>query len=277
MEDASSLLSTQASCVQVWRYTTQCRTQDQDRVAVESPLEMRLAASGEAPRSVAVTMRTPGDDIALTAGFLFAEGVIRGLEDILHIGYDVRVANVVTVVLREHAAAAALRLDRPFPVSSSCGACGKRSLDALQMPRGIERLPEDVLVDRNQVGSLPDLLRSEQAIFESTGGLHAAGLLDDGALVAVCEDVGRHNAVDKAIGCRIMQQCGAPMASMLVVSGRVSFELVQKALMAGIPVLIAVGAPSSLAVELAQRYGMTLIGFARRERFNVYAGANRLR
>ena len=278
LESASADLSCKVARAPVVRFDEAGVCRLMDSVAVEAALEMRLAAPGRDPEIVAVTMRTPGDDVALVLGFLFAEGIIGGLGDVLHVRSDARLGDVVTATLRPERFPAHDRLARRFPVSSSCGVCGKASLEALRMPASAPGAPADVAVEPSLIHALPRLLRSAQSVFARTGGVHAAALVSPaGVSEAVREDVGRHNAVDKVIGCQIMEQRSVPMDSILVVSGRVSFEIVQKAVMAGLPVIVAVGAPTSLAVELAERYSVSLIGFAGPDRFNVYAEADRLR
>ena len=257
----------------------------EDVVAGEEPMEIRLAIpqeDGVFTRSLSVTMRTPGDDFELAAGFLFTEGIVRGKEDIARIGYASdgkreQEGNLVTVSLRPGVRLDPKRLLRHFYVTSSCGVCGKASLEAVRvfvpgpLPAGRPRVSEDVL------RGLPARLREAQAIFAETGGLHAAGLFTpDGEVVCIREDVGRHNAVDKVVGEQVLRNAVPLSDSILQVSGRGSFEIVQKALVAGIPVVSAVGAPSSLAVDLAREFRMTLVGFARREGFNVYHDAGRL-
>jgi len=241
-----------------------------DVLAVEEPLEIRLGG-----RAVSITMRTPGHDTELAAGFLFAEGLLRSPDDIAAARQPAR--NSIEFDLASDATPALDRLNRNFYMTSSCGVCGKASLEALEMA-GCPALPlEAPAVRAELLHSLPESLRHSQAVFDQTGGLHAAALFDfDGRLLAAREDVGRHNAVDKLIGAEFLGGRTPLAERLLLVSGRTSFELVQKALMAGIPVLAAVGAPSSLAVELALRFRMTLIGFLRNRRFNVYSGAERV-
>ncbi len=255
-----------------------------DLVATEEPLEIRVEAGGEV-RSVAVTMRTPGSDFELAAGFLRTEGVIGARSDVLRIascgegplGPQSRL-NVVTVHLAAATLPALGALERYGVVSSACGVCGKASLEALAA-RGVEPLPPgSPRVERETLFSLADSLREAQGSFAATGGLHAAGLFTPaGDRLCVREDVGRHNAVDKVVGWALLR--GGPRArdgSVLVVSGRAGFEIVQKAAAARIPVVCAVSAPSSLAVETAAAFGITLVGFLRDRRANVYAGAERL-
>jgi len=250
----------------------------QDLLAVEEPLEIRVA-----DRTVAITMRTPGHDFELAAGFLFTEGIIQSRDQIRDVrwfqtgGNPRQAGNSVSVDLNPGVEVDLERLERHFYTSSSCGVCGKASIEALQM-QGCPVLPKNTpVVKAATVHGLPKALRDEQAVFERTGGLHAAALFDpDGKLLLVREDVGRHNALDKLIGGEMLAGRTPLDDKLLLVSGRASFELVQKALMAGIPILAAVGAPSSLAVETAQRFNMTLAGFVRDGRFNIYSGASRI-
>lgn len=244
-------------------------TEDQDLLAVEEPLQIRI---GE--RNISITMRTPGNDAELAAGFLFTEGMIRNAGQIAGVECA---ENDIAVTLQPGVEIDPERLQRNFYMTSSCGVCGKASIEALEsagctiLPRDVPRVSESVIV------SLPEKLRDAQAVFERTGGLHAAGLFSsDGELIALREDVGRHNAVDKLVGRALLDGLIPLSRHILMLSGRASFELVQKAVMAGIPVLAAVGAPSSLAVKAALRFGMTLIGFLRGDRFNVYSGAGRI-
>ena len=250
-----------------------------DRLAGEEPLEIRAAGPGQEPVRVAVTMRTPGNDFELAAGFLHSEGLLRSPLELAEIKYctDVelgeQVYNVVTVHLRRPFEAELVQ--RNFGVTSACGVCGKASIDSIEVAS--EPLADGPVVAADVVASLPERLRAAQRTFERTGGLHATGLFTaEGELTLVREDVGRHNALDKVIGNRMLAGATPLGSSVALVSGRASFELVQKAAVAGIPVLCAVGAPSSLAVDAARRLGMTLVGFLREERFNIYAGAARI-
>lgn len=236
---------------------------DEDALAVEEPLEIRV---GDRPLSV--TMRTPGDDFALATGFLFTESVVRSGEDIDNIRHWGS-PNVVRVALRDGVAIDWQRLQRNFYSSSSCGVCGKTSVDAVRIAA---RPLTPFRVAPSVIHALPDALRARQSAFDATGAIHAAGLFSaSGSALVVAEDVGRHNAVDKAIGAFVLSARDFA-ETILVVSGRGGFEIVQKAAVAGIAMVVAVGAPSSLAVELARETGMTLIGFAREGRYNVYAG-----
>ena len=249
-----------------------------DTLSVEEPLEIRLAADIAGRRSsrvVAVTMRTPGDDRDLAAGFLFTEGIVSEADEIVEVCNDRH--NIVKVTLRRGVEVDLSLLKRHSFVASSCGICGKRSIAAVGVHRKYRIAAGQPLLTLERIHALPPLLRTAQRAFARTGGIHAAGLFDaTGRLLLVREDVGRHNALDKIIGAELLGG-SLPLAQRIVlVSGRASFELVQKAAQAGVPVLAAVGAPSSLAVELAQECGMTLLGFVRDGRFNVYAGSDRL-
>jgi FdhD protein len=246
-----------------------------DDVVAEEPLEIRLDGT-----PVSVTMRTPGDDFELAAGFLFTEGIIETEADLTHVGYARgarrRRCNVVDVGLRAGRTVDAKGLQRHFFASSSCGLCGKASIEAVRV-RGIRQPKGDLRLDPARLMSLPAALRPAQLLFDRTGGLHAAALFDsEGTLLIVREDVGRHNAVDKVVGRAVLTGAVPLSDRILFVSGRGGFEIVQKALVAGVPVVASVSAPSSLAVALAREYGLTLIGFLRGERFVVYAGEDRI-
>jgi FdhD protein len=250
-----------------------------DTVASEEPLEIRLGGT-----PLAVTMRTPGDDFDLVHGFLATEGVISSAGDLAGLRYCNSVDdegrntyNVVDVDLAPGVAMPDTSLERNFYTSSSCGVCGKASIDAIRTKTRFDVAGDPVRLPLGVLLALPDRLRAEQQVFDKTGGLHAAGLFTgDGELVALREDVGRHNAVDKVIGDGV-RAGRLPLAGhVLMVSGRASFELTQKAAMAGIPVLAAVSAPSSLAVELAREVGITLVGFLRGDGCNVYTCPERL-
>lgn len=250
-----------------------------DAIAVEEPLEIRLSWQSRGQRIrrvISVTMRTPGHDAELAAGYLFAEGVLADpgqMADIRSRG----AGNVICVELREGMSVALTRLERHFATTSSCGQCGKASLEAIRITPNYSMPEGQPLVDAAIVHALPEKLRAAQPVFERTGGLHAAALFNPrGRLLCLREDVGRHNAVDKLIGTRFLEGNIPGSAELLLVSGRTSFELVQKAAMAGIPILAAIGAPSSLAVELAKEHGLTLLGFVRHDQFNIYAGAERI-
>lgn len=272
--------------IRVERVNSQEIQRGQDVVTVEEPLEIRVGFELEGrwhEQSISITMRTPGDDFELAAGFLLSEGIIQSCEDIQEISYcvgsqkELQEYNIVTVQLRPGLAIDPARLLRHFYTTSSCGICGKASLEALQV-RGFPTLSKDrPVVSGEMIPRLPERLREAQTSFAETGGLHAAGLFDvSGRLISLREDVGRHNAVDKLIGEQLLAKKIRLKEHVLLVSGRASFEILQKALMAGIPIVAAVGAPSSLAIDLAREYGMTLLGFVRGKGFNIYAGAQRL-
>jgi len=257
-----------------------------DVLATEEPLEIRVyPPDGGAAVQVAVTMRTPGHDFELAAGFLFTEGIIRDADAIRSISYctdpsldGAQQYNIVNVFPRSGAAFDLARATRHFYATSSCGVCGKASIDAIRLDGIASVADDDLAVDSGALGGLVEQLRAAQSLFAKTGGLHAAGLFDAaGRLVAAREDVGRHNAVDKIVG-RALLGGGVPLRGhVLLVSGRASFEITQKAAAAGIPVLAAVSAASSLACDTADAFGMTLIGFVRGAQFSVYTGAGRIR
>lgn len=246
-----------------------------DSIAVEEPLEIRLAGV-----PVAVTMRTPGEDFDLATGFLLTERILRSPDEIASISHcDLEDAamdgNVVNVNPADPSLVDPARWDRRMLANSACGVCGKAGLERVRLDVG--PIDSSLQLDPAVVPSFPEALRRRQGAFDRTGGIHAAGMFDvSGELVAVREDVGRHNAVDKVIGAVIRGGTRPPAECVLVVSSRASFEIVQKALAVGIPAVAAVSAPSSLAVDLARETGMTLIGFLRGTRFNLYAGAERL-
>jgi FdhD protein len=249
-----------------------------DQVAVEEPLEIQLSFVRRGIRvvkSVSVTMRTPGSDRELAAGFLHTEGIVPAASALE--SWETPAANVIRAVLREDVEVDLRSMERNFYMTSSCGVCGKTSLEALRVTGRISLDPERPVWEQSAVTALPDILRGAQEVFEQTGGLHGAGLFSaEGLLIASREDVGRHNAVDKLIGSQLLGGHADLSGCLLLVSGRASFELVQKAVMAGIPILAAVGAPSSLSVDLARQFGATLLGFVSRGRFNVYSGAQRI-
>jgi FdhD protein len=252
----------------------------EDLLAVEEPLEIRVGGS-----SLSITMRTPGHDFELAAGFLISEGVVAHAGDIAAIrhcaGVDAEgenTYNVLDVTLAHGVSAPDPSLERNFYMTSSCGLCGKASIDAVRTRSHFPVDADDLVIDAELLATFPDRLRAGQDVFEKTGGLHAAALFDgrSGEMLVLREDVGRHNAVDKVIGWAHGEGLLPLTGMVLQVSGRASFELTQKASMAGIPVLAAVSAPSSLAVDLAREFGMTLVGFSRGTSMVVYAGEHRV-
>jgi FdhD protein len=280
----------------VEKVTERTSRQVLDSLAIEEPLEIQLAygpSHSRQTKSISVTMRTPGHDFDLAVGFLMTEGVVRDANDIEHIAYAghpsggteslgmnaLRLGtrrNIVRVDLATDVAVSLATLQRNFYTTSSCGICGKASLLALQTvcpPRATNTFT----VDAQLLYRLPALLRASQRVFDSTGGLHGAGLFDSaGNLLALREDVGRHNAVDKIIGSEFLADRTPLRDRLLLLSGRASFELLQKALMGGVPMVAAVGAPSSLAVQVAKEFDITLVGFLREEHFNIYHGGERI-
>lgn len=258
------------------------RVRRPDTLAVEEPLEIRVAGA-----PLAVTMRTPGHDVELAAGFLVSEGVLsRGdqLASAIHCGgpgtggADGNTFNVLDLTLAPGVQAPSADLARNFYTTSSCGMCGKASIETIETISAYDLAEDAVTVSAASLAALPDVLRAQQAVFDKTGGLHAAGLFDaeTGELLVLREDVGRHNAVDKIVGWAVLHDRLPLRGTVLLVSGRASFELAQKAVMAGIPILAAVSAPSSLAAELAAASGLTLVGFVRGPSMNVYAHADRI-
>jgi FdhD protein len=255
-------------------------SREQDVLAAEEPMEIRVNG-----RPLTVTMRTPGQDFELAAGFLVSEGVLHAAADVAGIRYcagataeGLNTYNVVDVALGAGVTPPDASLERNFYTTSSCGLCGKASLDAVRTTAAWSLADDHMTIDASVLSTLPDRLREAQLVFERTGGLHAAGLFTaDGELVCAREDVGRHNAVDKVVGHALLEGLLPARGTVLMVSGRASFELAQKALMAGIPVLAAVSAPSSLAADLAEETGLTLVGFLRGSSMNIYADPGRVR
>jgi FdhD protein len=250
-----------------------------DRLASEEPMEIRAAGPGQEPESVSVTLRTPGNDFELAVGFLFTEGLIASRDEVSSVAYCVELPpgeqryNVVTVELARPFDGSALK--RNFYATSSCGICGKASIDQVHVR--CTPLEPGPMIAGSVVLALPERLRAAQRIFEETGGLHAGGLFDaQGTLLSIREDIGRHNAVDKLVGQGLLAGSVPFSGRVLMVSGRVSFEIVQKAAVAGIPILCAVSAPSNLAVDTAEDLGMTLVGFVRGTSFNVYSHPERI-
>jgi FdhD protein len=254
-----------------------------DTLATEEPMEIRLLA-GQTTQTVAVTMRTPGADFELAAGFLYGEGIVDSPDDVQKISYCVdsdldteQRYNIVNVELRGGHEFDLRPLERHFYTTSACGVCGKASLEQLEL-RGCPVMTAGPEVSAEVINTLPEKLREAQGLFDATGGLHAAALFDDkGELIALREDVGRHNATDKLVGWALLEGRLPLTDHIVMVSGRSSFEILQKSLAAGVPVVCAISAPSSLAVDVAKQFGMTLVGFLRGSRFNVYSGSERIK
>lgn len=251
-----------------------------ETLVVEEPLELRVNGS-----AITVTMRTPGSDVELAQGFLLTEGVVGQRDDIARVEYcrgagpdGTNTYNVLDVTLADGVPTPGLDVTRNFYTTSSCGVCGKGSIDAVRTISRHSPGDDPTVVASETLSAMPDQLRSAQRVFASTGGLHGAALFDaDGTMLVVREDIGRHNAVDKVIGWAVEQRRIPLSGTVLLVSGRASFELTQKAIMAGIPVLAAVSAPSSLAVDLASQAGLTLVAFLRGESMNVYTRPDRVK
>lgn len=248
-----------------------------DVLAIEEPLEIQLQQSGsDEPNSVAVTMRTPGNDLELATGFLFTEGIIQSNYQIMSHKID-EPGNKIVIKLAEGELPSLKNASRNFYATSSCGVCGKSSVDAIKTTSAFNIHGDQARIEAETFQNIEKELVKQQAVFSKTGGLHASALFDQGGkFILLREDVGRHNALDKLIGAAFLRNELPLSGKILLLSGRASFELIQKASMAGIPVVAAVGAPSSLAVSLAKETGITLIGFLRNERFNIYCGAERL-
>lgn len=273
------------STTKVWKVRDAGVAEVSDDLAAEEPLEIRVTTGARAvgrATSLAVTMRTPGDDFELAAGFLFTEGIIADRQDLVRIEYCTdpgieQEYNIVSAILRPEVPFDPAHFERHFYMTSSCGVCGKTSLEAVRVKSRYPLTGESPQVRSSVVAGLPDRLRDRQSLFAKTGGLHAAALFRaDGRPRTLREDVGRHNAVDKVVGEQLLAGKVPLSESLLVVSGRASFEILQKAAVAGIPFVVAIGAPSNLATRLAKESGMTLVGFARGDRFNVYAGRQRI-
>ncbi|HEX6428720.1 MAG TPA: formate dehydrogenase accessory sulfurtransferase FdhD [Niastella sp.] len=254
------------------------QTEVDDELAVEEPLEIQLAwqeATGLVQKNISVTMRTPGHDHELAAGFLFTEGIIQHIDQIQHIHPQ---QNSVLVTLAAGVIPQLQQAERNFYTTSSCGVCGKTGIDAIKTIPVYAQQPDTIVLPASTFYGLQQSIQKKQVVFESTGGLHAAALFEaTGTCMLLREDVGRHNAVDKVIGAALLNRQLPLHQHILLLSGRAGFELIQKAVMAGIRMIAAVGAPSSLAVQLAIEHNITLIGFLRKDRFNVYSGAERVK
>jgi FdhD protein len=277
-------MTSQVRSVQIKKIATDQQQTTPDLLAIEEPLEIRIGfgpTDDRQQKSLSVTMRTPGHDFELASGFLFTEGIIQDfgqLESIKYcedVGRQEEKGNVVRVELKPEVEIDFKKLQRHFYTSSSCGVCGKSSINSVRVI--CQKLNDQFSIKKEVIHTLSDSLRKAQHVFEYTGGLHAVGLFSaEGELILLREDVGRHNALDKLIGAMLYKK-DIPLSNhVLFVSGRASFELVQKAAVAGVSVFAAVGAPSSLAVDLAKEFGMTLLGFVRDNRFNIYCGDERL-
>jgi len=254
-----------------------------DAIAVEEPLEIRLLKDGPAEnggtgRPISITMRTPGDDPELALGFLFGEGLLREPRDVVDVRPCGPTGNVIRVTVRADLPLDLERLQRNFYTTSSCGVCGKASIEAVTANVGIRSIASDLIVRESVLRVMPDVLRAVQAGFAETGGMHAVGLFTaEGELIASREDVGRHNAMDKLVGAALMNGTLPWSERIVLLSGRASFELIQKAMLAGAPLVAAIGAPSTLALELAQSAGITLVAFLRSGGCNVYCHPSRVR
>jgi len=252
-----------------------------DIVAIEEPLEIRLvygSVENRISKNISVTMRTPSNDEELAIGFLFTEGILKNISEVKSLKKDILNENIISIKLNENVTPEIQKLERNFYTTSSCGVCGKSSIDAIRVvSRNTNSTDINIKIKSDLIYELPQILRQQQSIFDKTGGIHASALFTlEGRFLALKEDVGRHNALDKLIGFCLQNGELNFSNKILLLSGRASFELIQKAAMAGIKLIAAVGAPSSLAVELAMEFDMTLIGFLKEDRFNIYCGAQRI-
>ena len=269
----------------VWKVRQASTEAATDFLAIEAPLEINLSYGAEGKRNskpISITMRTPGQDLELALGFLFTEGIIQSMDQVasaVHMDTFLPESDRNRILVSLHASVEVdlNRLERHFYTTSSCGVCGKSSIEAIRVGQGVQPLVTDLKIDKDLIHQLPGLLRKEQSVFESTGGLHGCALFDlSGEMLILREDVGRHNALDKLIGAAFQAGSTPLTEHILLLSGRISFELVQKALLAGITIIVAVGAPSSLAVALAAENGITLAGFVREGKYNVYTHPERI-
>ncbi|MDQ6477374.1 formate dehydrogenase accessory sulfurtransferase FdhD [Dyadobacter sp. LHD-138] len=251
-----------------------------DQLAVEEPLEIRISYKNQGNpvvKSISVTMRTPGNDAELAAGFLFTEGIVKKSDQITDIRTDLFDENKVTVVFNENEIPQLHTAERNFYTTSSCGVCGKSSIEAIKTVSVYQNQDDTIQVAADLFYNLQNALKKRQEVFQNTGGLHASALFNQqGDFLLLREDVGRHNALDKVIGTSFLNKQLPLKNSILLLSGRASFELIQKASMAGIKIVAAIGAPSSLALRLAEDFGITLIGFLGNEKFNIYTGSQRI-
>ncbi|MEO6488293.1 MAG: formate dehydrogenase accessory sulfurtransferase FdhD [Ferruginibacter sp.] len=269
----------QVENIQIQKIVSGNRITTDDQVAIEEPLEIRLrysSATGEIQKNISVTMRTPGNDDELAAGFIFTEGIIKNHEAIREIKSSSD-QNSILVVLKQDVYPELKNIGRNFYSTSSCGICGKASIDSIRISSPFYGNTDNLVINATVFNSLQSNLENQQIIFKNTGGIHACILFDqNGNLLLLREDVGRHNALDKIIGASLINGEIPLDNCILFLSGRSSFELIQKAVMAGIKIIASVGAPSSLAIELAKEAGITLIGFLRSDRFNIYSGNHRI-
>lgn len=267
--------------IRIKKISNACISEEDDLIAVEEPLEIQIEYQSGGKRikkSISVTMRTPGNDEELATGFLFTEGILYDRNQISKVGTDIFDENKVLITLTDKEIPRLQTSERNFYTTSSCGVCGKSSIDAIKTVSPFDNQPDDISVPVGLFYSLQNTLKKQQEVFQNTGGLHASGLFDlKGNIILLREDVGRHNALDKAIGASFLQDQLPLNRTILLLSGRASFELIQKASMAGIRIVAAIGAPSSLALQLAQEFGITLIGFLGNERFNIYSGSDRIK
>ena len=252
-----------------------------DELVVEEPLEINVRYNSigiPVQKCISITMRTPGNDEELGVGFLFTEGIIQKREEVSEVSAVPFAGNKVLITLSKNKQPLLQNAERNFYTTSSCGVCGKSGIDAIRTVSLYKNDADEICLQAGLFYGFDDVLRKQQAVFESTGGLHASALFDlDGNFMMLREDVGRHNALDKVIGAAFLNDQLPLSNAILLLSGRASFELVQKAVMAGIKIIAAVGAPSSLAVQMAEETGITLIGFLRNQRFNIYSGGHRIR
>ena len=266
--------------IRITRVTGEGVLETSDQLAVEEPLEIQMvygSAENRITKIISVTMRTPGDDEELAGGFLFTEGIINDKKQVSKIQVDREDGNKVMVVLCDTAVPHLQTAERNFYTTSSCGVCGKSGIDAIKTVSVFARQEDAMKVNAAVFYGLPIALKKQQELFASTGGLHASSLFDvDGNLLLLREDVGRHNALDKVIGACFFNNQLPLENTILLLSGRASFELIQKASMAGIKIIASIGAPSSLALQLAEEFGITLIGFLGNEKFNIYSGSHRV-
>lgn len=265
----------------VRKVTANHSVETDDQLAIEEPLEIQLRLGGagsQSHTSISVTMRTPGNDEELAVGFLFTEDIIQTIDQVAEVKTVSNGENTVMVTLRENEKPYLQKKGRNFYTTSSCGVCGKSSIDAIRTTSVYQHTSDDIQLEAEVFYRLHDSLKKKQIAFESTGGLHASALFDlQGNFIMLREDVGRHNALDKVIGTAVLANKLPLNKTILLLSGRTSFELIQKASMAGIKIVVAIGAPSSLAVQLANEFDITLIGFLRERRFNIYSAWQRVR